>query len=215
MLCACAAVSAVLAGPAHSAPDADKSRGAANAPAVAPSASKTASAIVRQRDGTLLIGGRSLRCGSNRNVLDRNLPNLGLAAPGVLVFNPRELSRWSDTVRLFVYHHECGHQNVGGSELGADCWAVKRGVSDGWLTRDGLGQICRSFGDGPATETHPSGARRCASLNRCFNTAFAALEKEKAAIAKGLASVQPAAEPKLVQEPVLKRSGMLPDYSKD
>jgi hypothetical protein len=175
-------------------------------------------AIAKQRDGTLLIAGRSLRCGGNRHVLDRGLPNLGLAAPGVLVLNPRELSRLSDTVRLFVYHHECGHHKVGGSELGADCWAVKQGVRDGWLSRDSLGQICRSFGNGPATSTHPSGASRCASLNRCFTTAVAALAKEReraTADAKPAPSTPPAgdkdaAEPRLVQEPILKRSGMRP-----
>jgi hypothetical protein len=170
--------------------------------------------IAKQKDGTLLIAGRALRCGRNRHVLDRALPNLGLAAPGVLVFNPRELNRWSDTVRLFVYHHECGHHRVGGNELQADCWAVKEGVRDGWLTREGLMQVCRSFGGGPATSTHPSGASRCAQLERCFGTAVAALAKTKAkATAEASAPPQPAPDddtPRLVQEPRLKRSGMRP-----
>jgi hypothetical protein len=173
--------------------------------------------IAKQKDGTMLIAGRTLACGRNRHVLDRGLPNLGLAAPGVLVFNPRELNRWNDTVRLFVYHHECGHHKVGGSEMGADCWAVKQGVRDGWLTHDGLNQVCRSFGGGPATSTHPSGASRCASLSRCFNTAVAALAKTKAtADAKAVpgapppSSATPDSGPKLVQEPSLKRSGMRP-----
>jgi hypothetical protein len=172
--------------------------------------------IAKQRDGTLLIAGRSLRCGTNRNVLDPHLPNLGLAAQGVLVFNPRQLNRWSDTVRLFVYHHECGHHHVGGNELAADCWAVKAGVREGWLDREGLGQVCRSFGNGPATSTHPAGASRCASLNRCFATAFTALAKEKAAtVTEGPAApTAPAAAnaaPKLIEGPTLKRSGMNPD----
>jgi hypothetical protein len=168
--------------------------------------------IAKQRDGTLLIAGRSLRCGGARNVLDPRLQNLGLAAPGVVVFNPRELNRWPDTVRLFVFHHECGHHEVGASELGADCWAVKQGVRQGWLDRDGLGQVCRSFGDGPATSTHPAGASRCASLNRCFATAVAALAKEKAAPAsQGAPTVEAdASGPKLIQGPTLKRSGMRP-----
>jgi hypothetical protein len=195
MLCLCA-VGGVWVNPAASAPE------AANT-------GKSQRPIAKQGDGTLLIAGRSLRCGRNRNVLDRSLPNLGLAAPGVLVFNPRELNRWSDIVRLFVYHHECGHHNVGGSELGADCWAVKQGVRDGWLTRDGLAQVCHSFGNGPGTSTHPSGARRCASLNRCFATAVATLAKEKAT-AGAKSAVAPGAEPKLIQGPILKRSGMRP-----
>jgi hypothetical protein len=174
--------------------------------------------IAKQKDGTVLIAGRALSCGRNRNVLDRGLPNLGLAAPGVLVFNPRELSRFSDTVRLFVYHHECGHHKVGGSEMGADCWAVNQGVRDGWLTRDRLDQVCRSFGGGPATSTHPSGASRCANLNRCFATAAAQAARTKAATADAeqvpasgpSPSATPDDGPKLVQEPSLKRSGMRP-----
>jgi hypothetical protein len=216
IVCVCAAAGSFGADPAGAAAE----RSAGDAPQSAPISStivtakpKSLAAIARQRDGTLLIAGRALRCGSNRNVLDRHLPNLGLAAPGVLVFNPRELSEWSDTVRLFVYHHECGHHNVGGSELGADCWATKQGVRDGWLTQEGLNQVCRSFGDGPATSTHPAGARRCANLNRCFSTAVAALAKEKAnatAKAPGAQPAQEASEPKLIQEPLLKRSGMRP-----
>ncbi|MBO0766197.1 MAG: hypothetical protein J2P50_16640 [Hyphomicrobiaceae bacterium] len=170
--------------------------------------------ITKQRDGSLLIAGRSLRCGGTRNVLDPHLPNLGLAAPGVVVFNPRQLNRWPDTVRLFVFHHECGHHHVGGDELGADCWAVKQGVRQGWLGRDSLTQVCRSFGNGPATDSHPAGAARCASLNRCFATAMAALAKEKARGTTTEAKAEPpdTGAPKLLQGPTLKRSGMRPSF---
>ena len=159
--------------------------------------------ISKQRDGTLLIAGRALRCGSARNVLDPHLPNLGLAAPGVVVFNPRLLNRWPASVRLFVFHHECGHHQVGASELEADCWAVKQGVRQGWLDRSGLQQVCRSFGNGPETRTHPSGARRCASLNRCFAEAQVAAATAEPAV--------PKAEPKLISGPTLRRSGMQPN----
>jgi hypothetical protein len=180
-----------------------------------PSATSAQSNIATQRDGTLLIAGRSLRCGGTRNVLDPRLPNLGLAAPGVVVFNPRQLNRWPDTVRLFVFHHECGHHHVGGDELAADCWAVKEGVRQGWLARGGLAQVCRSFGGGPATPTHPSGARRCASLERCFANAAAVFAKERAAPSAAEAQAAPAptpnAAPKLLHGPTLQRSGMRPD----
>ena len=177
-----------------------------------PSAS-SAQNIAKQRDGTLLIAGRSLRCGATRNVLDPRLPNLGLAAPGVVVFNPRQLSRWPDTVRLFVFHHECGHHHVGGNELAADCWAVKEGVRQGWLDRGGLAQVCRSFGDGPATPTHPSGTRRCASLDRCFADAMTALAKERGSTTEAQAAPPATGEaaPKLLQGPTLQRSGMRPN----
>ncbi len=135
-----------------------------------------------QRDGKLMIAGRALRCGAARNVLDPALPNLGLAAPGVVVFNPRLLNRQSNTVRLFVFHHECGHHHVGGNEIAADCWAVKQGVRQGWLGQEGLGQICRSFGNLPATPTHPASAARCASLQQCFAGATASAKRPNSAL---------------------------------
>jgi hypothetical protein len=132
-----------------------------------------------RRNGELLIAGRALRCGRVRNALDPALPSLGSAAPGVLVLNPHLLNQEADAVRLFVFHHECGHHNVGSSEIGADCWAVKQGVSQGWFDRKALQQVCGSFGNVPASATHPSGARRCASLRQCFANAIADSARQK------------------------------------
>lgn len=141
------------------------------------------SPIGLRQDGALLIAGRSLRCGRVRNVLDPGLDNLGLAARGVVVFNPHLLRQHADAVRLFVFHHECGHHHVGSSEIGADCWAVKRGVAEGWLDQQGMEQVCRSFGNDPATSTHPSGARRCASLRQCYAHAARAVARKKFVLA--------------------------------
>src|SRR5215471_562324 len=127
---------------------------------------QSASSISLQRDGALAIAGRALRCGGVRNVLDPHLPNLGVAAPGVLVLNPGLLSRQSEIVRLFVFHHECGHHHVGGNELKADWWAVTEGVQGGWVHPEGSGPACPSVGDATANGNQPSGPRRCANLDR-------------------------------------------------
>jgi len=173
---------------------------------------QSATPISLQRDGTISIAGRTLRCGSVRNVLDPRLPNLGVAAPGVLVLNPGLLNRQSEIVRLFVFHHECGHHHVGGSELKADCWAVNEGVKAGWLDRAGLAQACRSFGDAPPTPTHPSGARRCANLDQCFAAATATQAKLQLARAQSATASMVTASvsrdpPTLVAGPTLVRNG--------
>jgi hypothetical protein len=161
-------------------------------------------AVDLRPDGALSIGGRSLRCGDVRNVLDPRLPNLGVAAPGVLVINPFLLKRQPGTVRLFVFHHECGHHHVGASELGADCWAVKQGVRQGWLDRPGLAQVCRSFGNRGPTATHPSSASRCAALEQCFANATSVTAKSAdPAVAKAGVS-----GPKLISGPSLLRNGV-------
>jgi hypothetical protein len=134
------------------------------------------SAIVsRDQDGSIRIDDRSLRCGSVHHVLDSRLPNLGLAVPRkrLLVINPQLLGLQPKPVRLFVFHHECGHHHVGASELDADCWAVRRGVLDGWLDRSGLAHVCASFGGASATHIYPSAAHRCRNVARCFANAEA------------------------------------------
>jgi hypothetical protein len=142
---------------------------------------RLSSPIALRRNGELLIADRALRCGRVRNVLDPGLPTLGSASPGVVVLNPYLLNRQPDAVRLFVFHHECGHHQVGASELGADCWAVNQGVRQGWLDHQAIEQVCQDFGNYPASATHPSGVRRCASLRQCFANATAAASRQKSA----------------------------------
>ncbi len=142
--------------------------------------------------------GRKVSCGRNiRTILDPQLPNLGIATRNLLVMNPRLLQRQPENVRLFVFHHECGHHHVGGDELGADCWAVRQGVASGWLHAPDLKDICRSFGNTPETPTHPASARRCQALAACF--------------ARAEKSLRPAAQQSvaLLRPPALVREGYL------
>ena len=167
-------------------------------------------AVSTRRDGGVEIAGRSVQCGNVRARLDSNLPGLGAAAPGarLLILNPARLQRQPDTVRLFVYYHECGHHHVGASELQADCWGVDRGVREGWLDAAGLKQVCASFGGMPETPTHPSAARRCRNLDMCFSAATASVQRE-AARAGDMASKVPRPQaPDLVAAPKLVRNGV-------
>jgi hypothetical protein len=163
--------------------------------------------VTLQADGTVQIGSRTLKCGRVRNVLDARLPNLGLSVPDnrLLVVNPVLLARQPETVRLFVFHHECGHHHIGADELKADCWAVRQGVKDGWLNKTGLTQVCGSFRGAPATPTHPSGAQRCSNLDRCF----AAAEIERTAAVQATETAAASSGPQLLSGPRLVRDGVL------
>lgn len=120
---------------------------------------------------TVKIGGRSLRCGRTPVVMDSDIPTEGLSVPGeALYLNPLLLKRLPQTVRLFIFEHECAHEMTGPDELGADCIAAESGKREGWLKPDDLNAVCRSF-SGPATDTHPSGSTRCANLKRCYGGA--------------------------------------------
>jgi hypothetical protein len=156
------------------------------------------------RTASYTVSGRQVSCENVRVLFDRRLPSEGAAARGLLILNPRLLGGLPDVVRLFVFHHECGHHHVGGSELKADCWAVQRGVDAGWLDGKALKSICASFHGAPPTPTHPSGASRCRNIDQCFATAVAARDRKQAA--QSVAKQTPV-EPKLVSEPKLISNG--------
>jgi hypothetical protein len=122
---------------------------------------------------SVTLAGRKMNCGKADIMIDRSLPSEGGAGETVLILNPNMLNQQPPTVRLFVFTHECGHITVGDSELDADCYAVNRGVKDGWLDRKGLSEVCDSFEGAPETDTHPSAKRRCVNLDRCFAKAEA------------------------------------------
>jgi hypothetical protein len=168
----------------------------------------------RSSGDSIQLAGRTVQCKHVRVLTDRHIPSEGAAAPGVLILNPSMLSEQPPVVRLFVFNHECGHHNVGESELKADCWAVQHGVREGWLDAKGVAAVCQSFENAPATATHPSGRKRCQNLDQCFTTALAAQRAAKPVIVaapggSGTAVAAPAPPPRLVSGPTLISTGTL------
>jgi len=129
---------------------------------------------------TVKLAGRNVSCGKAEIMLDNSLPSEGGAGDDFLILNPTMINKQPRAVRLFVFSHECGHLVVGDSELDADCYGVKRGVMEGWLDRKGLREVCSSFEGAPETDTHPSAARRCRNLDRCFSTYLAERDAKRA-----------------------------------
>ena len=96
------------------------------------------------------LGGRKVQCNNAQIIVDYTLPIEGAADDESVILNPDMLNHLPDTVRIFVFKHECGHLTVGGSELAADCFAVHQGVREQWLDRNGLDQVCASLDGEPS-----------------------------------------------------------------
>lgn len=126
--------------------------------------------------GRLAYDGQSFRCGRFSAVLDPKLDDYGAAYFGFILLNPVRFATLPLTLKRYAYAHECGHQYVGYDEGEADCYAIRRGRSEGWLDAAALNEVCdfisRSKGDG----AHALGARRCAMMRRCFARARPARE---------------------------------------
>jgi len=109
-----------------------------------------------------------VRCGQRPTVLDNRLDDYGAAYPGFLILNPRLLARVSTTIKLWIYAHECGHQFRGPDEETADCFAVQRGRREGWLTPEGLEDVCRFIAPAKGDTMHLTGSYRCEYMRQCY-----------------------------------------------
>jgi hypothetical protein len=121
-----------------------------------------------QPAGTLKLDGRTMYCGTRPTVLDNQLDDYGAAYPGFLILNLRLLEKVSTPVKLWIYSHECGHQFRGPDEETADCFAVQRGRRQGWLTPEGLEEVCKFISPAKGDSMHFSGSHRCEYMRQCY-----------------------------------------------
>lgn len=111
---------------------------------------------------------RRLSCGHRPTVLDNQLDDFGAAYPGFLILNPRLMAKISVPVKMWIFSHECGHQFRGPDEETADCFAVQRGRREGWLTTDGLEEVCKFIAPAKGDTMHFSGSHRCDYMRKCY-----------------------------------------------
>jgi hypothetical protein len=120
-------------------------------------------------NGQLSFDGQPFACGKFPTVLDPLLSDYA-AAPyrGFIILNPRLMPKVATPVKLWIFHHECGHLLGIKDETKADCFSAQRGRRAGWLTPGGLDQVCDFISAGKADAAHASGPERCAAMRACY-----------------------------------------------
>jgi hypothetical protein len=119
--------------------------------------------------GMLTLDGYKFFCGTRPTVLDSTLDDFAAAYPTFLILNPKLLAKIKSLpVKLWIYAHECGHQFRGPDEETADCFAVQRGRRQGWLTPEGLEDVCAFITPAKASNVHSGGAKRCEAMRACY-----------------------------------------------
>ena len=121
-------------------------------------------ALSIKSDGSVEIAGRRAYCEQAKFVrFDNSIPTEGMASdrPGIIYLNYKQLKGLDPLIQLFVFNHECAHLNLrfGGTESLADCWAVKRGLQEKWLTKSVINGLCALHGDDSI----------CRNLHQCFS----------------------------------------------
>jgi hypothetical protein len=110
--------------------------------------------------GQLKIDGRSVNCGTRPTVINSNFDSWGGAFPGFVILNTKKIDGLTTAVKLYVYSHECGHQWEGPDETKADLFAIRRGVTRGWLDAVGMEDICTFISTLKGDSVHPPGPAR-------------------------------------------------------
>lgn len=124
--------------------------------------------------GELVLEGHRVSCGRWATVIDPNLNDYAASYPQFVILNMRYIARVPKAVKLWIYSHECGHLFGGPDENKADCFAVHRGHAEGWLTLQGLEQVCAFIGAARADAMHFAGPDRCARMRLCWRAEPAA-----------------------------------------
>jgi hypothetical protein len=118
--------------------------------------------------GELVLDGRKSICGKQPTVLDPKLDDYAASYPGFIILNPKLLAKVSTTVKLWMHAQGCGYQYRGPDAKIADCFAVQRGRRQGWLTPDGMEEICKFIGPTKGDAMHFPGPQRCAAMRACY-----------------------------------------------
>ncbi len=119
--------------------------------------------------GGLVLDGRRIGCSGRATVLDPQLNDYAAAPyPQFVILNMPYIAKVPTAVKLWIYSHECGHLLGGPDESKADCFAVRRGRRDGWLTPQGLDQVCNFISAARPDAVHLGGAERCGLMRQCW-----------------------------------------------
>lgn len=118
--------------------------------------------------GELKLAGRRVYCGMRPAVIDNKLNDYSSHKPGFIILNMNRLGRLSETLKLWAYNHECAHEFRGPNEVTADCFSVQRGRRQGWLTQEGMEEICEFIRSWKGNAVYMPGPQRCEYMRQCF-----------------------------------------------
>lgn len=134
-----------------------------------------------------VIAGESVYCTDPRGIpvvtiFAPHLGDIGMAriepnGMPVIYLNPVFLNTLPRSIQLFWYSHECAHHVLGHMfsfftitrEMEADCWAIRLGRDQGWLSPQELNQMYHYFIGNPGSFWgHLPGPQRLQNFANCY-----------------------------------------------
>jgi TonB family protein len=118
--------------------------------------------------GKFEIEGHPVVCGSRPTALDAHLDDYSAAYRQFLIVNPGRFEKLSPTLKHWTFGVACGFALFGPDPTGADCYAVRRGKKEGWLSDEGVEQICTFILPTRGRYNQVPGPERCQRLRQCY-----------------------------------------------
>jgi hypothetical protein len=118
--------------------------------------------------GTFRIGGFPFSCQTATTIVVPNLGDLGRASPNGPIYMDASLNSYPLAFIGFVYAHECAHHLGQMNETRADRFAVCIGKRQGWLSPQGLSQVCAATVGTPGSWAHLPGPARCQTMIQAY-----------------------------------------------
>lgn len=120
--------------------------------------------------GRFQIGGYPFSCQGAWTIVTPQLDNLGRSSPGGPIYLRRDLAGYPTAFIAFLFAHECAHHLGEMNETAADQFAVCMGKQQGWLSPQGISQVCQVTLPSPGSWFHLPGPQRCASMLDAYQT---------------------------------------------
>lgn len=118
--------------------------------------------------GKFEVEGHPVVCGSRPTVLDTHLDDQTAAYLQFLIVNPDRFGKLSPTLKLWTFGVACGFALFGPDPTGADCYAVRRGKKEGWLSDEGIEQICAFILPTRGVHNQVPAPERCQRPRTCY-----------------------------------------------
>jgi len=119
--------------------------------------------------GKFEIDGKTVACGSRATILDSHLQDITAAYRQFAIVNPERFAKLSPTLKLWSFTVACGVALLGPQPTRADCYEVRRGKKEGWLSEEGMEQICTFIHPTPGRlDNQVPGPERCMRMRRCY-----------------------------------------------
>ena len=120
--------------------------------------------------GELTIDGHKVICGKRPTVMDNNLDDYGASYQGFFIPNPKHLATIKSTaVKLWIHALSAAISYEVPTKRRPIASRFNGDGDRGWLTFEGLVDVCKFMAPAKGDNMHFTGTQRCDAMKACYD----------------------------------------------